>query len=192
MTERAPRQGIEALSAHDDEGRLLAVIEAPRGSANKLKFDPRLGVFVLHNVLPLGTMFPFDFGFVPGTLGGDGDPLDVLVLMDEPAAPGVVVPCGLLGVVEAVQRKIKDTRGVRPTRNDRLVAVAAKTHRYANCRTLGNVGAQALGEIERFFVFYNAQKGVRFTPTGRAGRTAAKRLVSAGCRAFAAAASAGE
>ena len=176
--------GIAALSAHDDEGQLRAVIEAPRGSANKLKFDPRLEVFVLHNVLPLGAVFPFDFGFIPGTLGGDGDPLDVLVLMDEPAAPGVVVPCHLIGVIEAVQRKIKDTRGTRPTRNDRLVAVAVNAHRHANCRVLRDVGTQALDEIERFFVFYNAQKGVRFTPTGRAGAVAARRLVAAGCRAF--------
>ena len=181
-----PGFGIAALATHDDEGRVQAVIEAPRGSANKLKFDPGRGVFVLHKVLPLGTMFPFDFGFIPATLGDDGDPLDVLVLMDEPATPGIVVPCRLVGVIEATQRKSHDTRSARPTRNDRLVAVAATTHRHATCRSLRDIGAPALDEIERFFVFYNLQKGMRFTPTGRAGVAAATRLLTQGRRDFAA------
>ena len=120
---------IAALPAHDTEGRLLAVIEAPRGSSNKVKFDPATGVFFVHKVLPPGTVFPFDFGFVPATLGADGDPLDVLVLMDQPAVPGVAAPCRLGGMIEAVQRRAKDTRSARGTRNDRLIAVADGSHR---------------------------------------------------------------
>jgi len=174
--------GIAALDTWDDKGRLQAVIEAPRGSANKLKFDPGRGVFTLHNVLPLGVAFPFDFGFVPGTLGEDGDPLDVLVLMDEATFPGVVVPCRLIGVIEARQRP-RDVRGARPTRNDRLVAVADKSHRHGDARALADLGDAMLAEIERFFVFYNDQKGVRFEPIGRAGKSAARRLVDAGRRA---------
>jgi len=175
--------GIAGLAAWDDEGRLQAVIEAPRGSANKLKFDPQRGVFTLHNVLPLGVAFPFDFGFVPGTLGDDGDPLDVLVLMDEPAPPGVVVPCRLIGVIEARQRPLAARQGGKSRRNDRLVAVAAKSHRHAGERALRDLGAGVLAEIERFFVFYNAQKGVRFEVIGRAGKSAARQLVDAGRRA---------
>lgn len=180
-------EGIAALPTHDPEGRLLAVIEAPRGSANKLKFDVASGVFFLHKVLPPGSVFPFDFGFVPGTLGADGDPLDVLVLMDEPTYPGVAVPCRLLGVIEAVQRNAHDTRRHRVQRNDRLVAVADKTHRFATCRSLRDVGSPLLDEIEAFFVFYNERLGKRFTPTRRAGTAIARRLVSEGCKAFAAA-----
>ncbi len=89
-------EGIAALPTFDADGRLLAVIEA-RGSANKLKYDPGSGVFLLHKVLPPSSVFPFDFGFVPATLGADGDPLDVLMLMDEPAVPGVVVPVASSG-----------------------------------------------------------------------------------------------
>jgi inorganic pyrophosphatase len=180
MTDR----GIAALPAHDAEGRLLAVIEAPRGSSNKLKFDPATGVLFLHKTLPPGTVFPFDFGFVPATLGADGDPLDVLVLMDEPAAPGVAVPCRLLGVIEAVQRHARDTRDARGTRNDRLVAVADKSHRFAHCRSLRDVGPHLLDEIEAFFVFYNAREDKVFAPTGRASSAEARRLVAAGGRAF--------
>jgi inorganic pyrophosphatase len=177
--------GIAALPTRDADGCLLAVIEAPRGSGSKLKFDPSSGVFKLHKVLPPGTVFPFDFGFIPGTLGADGDPLDVLVLMDEPAAPGVVVPCRLLGAIEATQRMSHDTRSARSQRNDRLVAVAQMTYRHAHCRSLRDVGPELIAEIEAFFVFYNERTGKRFTPTGRVGVATANRLVSEGCRAFA-------
>jgi len=183
MTEATRPAGIATLDTWDDEGRLRAVVEAPRGRANKLKFIPELGVFELHNVLPPGLVFPFDFGFVPGTRGEDGDPLDVLVVMDEPTAPGVVVPCRLIGVIEAAQRPIKDTRSRRSTRNDRLVAVADKSHRHADCRSLRDLGDGMVSEIERFFVFYNELKGVRFTPLGRASAAAARRLVAEGRRA---------
>ena len=179
-------EGHAALPTYDVDGRLLAVVEAQRGSANKLKYDPATGVFVLHKVLPPGSVFPFDFGFVPATLGEDGDPLDVLVLMDEPAAPGVVVPCRLVGVIEATQRATRDTRAARGIRNDRLVAVADRTHRYAACRSLRDVGDPLLDEIEAFFVFYNERFGKRFTPLRRAGIAAARRLVADGRAAFAA------
>jgi inorganic pyrophosphatase len=176
-------EGIAALDTWDDQGRLQAVIEAPRGSANKLKFDPARGVFTLHHVLPLGVAFPFDFGFIPATLGEDGDPLDVLVLMDQPAWPGVVVPCRLIGVIEARQRGAAAGRHAKGRRNDRLIAVAESSHRHAGDRSLVDLGEGMLGEIERFFVFYNAQRQVRFEPVGRAGKSAARRLVDAGRRA---------
>lgn len=179
-------EGIGALPTHDAEGRLLAVIEAPHGSANKLKFDPATGVFFLHKVLPPGSVFPFDFGFVPGTRGADGDPLDILVLMDEPVAPGVAVPCRLLGAIEAVQREAHATRRDRPQRNDRLIAVAHRTYRFATCRSLREVGPSLLDEIEAFFVFYNERLGKRFTPLRRAGVAVARRLVVQGRDAFAA------
>src|SRR6201997_4325920 len=165
------------------DGLVNVVIETPRGCQNKFDFDPDLKVFILKKTLPMGTVFPFDFGFVPGTLGEDGDPLDVLVVMDEPTAPGAVVPCRLLGVIEATQRPIHDTRSPRGKRNDRLIAVADKSHRHAHCRTLRDLGGGVLTEMERFFVFYNEQKGVRFTPQGRAGAAAARRLVTQGMHA---------
>jgi inorganic pyrophosphatase len=182
-TTRAP--SLLRLDAHDDEKNVIAVIETPKGTRTKLSFDGEREAFIVKKVLPEGMSFPFDFGFIPSTLGEDGDPLDVLVLMDEPAAPGVVVPCRVLGVIQAVQRKAHDTRSRGPTRNDRLIAVTTETHRYARCRSLRDVGAGVLQEIERFFVFYNAQKGVHFTPTGRAGAAEARRRIGQGRRAHA-------
>jgi inorganic pyrophosphatase len=76
---------------------MLVVIETPKGSPNKLAFEPRYGTFVLKGVLPAGAVFPFDFGFVPSTRAEDGDPLDVLVLMDAPSIPGASFPRGSSG-----------------------------------------------------------------------------------------------
>jgi inorganic pyrophosphatase len=137
-------------------------------------------VLSLHGVLPLGTSFPYDFGFVPSTLGEDGDPLDVLVFMDQAVPAGSVVPCRLLGVIEAQQQE----KGGKAERNDRLLAVAAKTHRYGHWQKLGDVPGNVLDEIERFFVFYNEQKGVKFRPLARRGAARAKELLAQGQRLF--------
>ena len=75
---------VEKLSPFDqDSGELNVIIETPRGCRNKYSYDEKRGVFKLSSVLPAGAVFPFDFGFIPRTIGDDGDPLDVLVLMDE-------------------------------------------------------------------------------------------------------------
>src|SRR2546421_9974676 len=132
------------LPAWAGAGVLRAVVEASQGSRNKLKSDPALGAFVLHKVLPLGTSFPFDFGFVPSTRAADGDPIDVLLLMDEPVAPGVVVPCRLVGVIEAEQ----GDASAKAKRNDRLLAVAEHSHRYRHCRSIRDIGPDGIAEAE--------------------------------------------
>ena len=150
------------------------VVETPRGSRNKLVFVPRHGAFRLRRVLPLGTVFPFDFGFVPGTLADDGDPLDVLVLMDDPTHPGVLVEARLLGVLEAEQQE-----GDGPLeRNDRLVAVAVESPRHGALRTLDELGARTLDEIEHFFRGYTAMAGKRLRFLGRADAARAAALVA--------------
>ena len=171
---------LGALPPVDDKGRLLAVIEAAAGSRNKLKFDPATGVLALHTMLPLGASFPYAFGFVPSTLGEDGDPLDVMVFLDEQVPPGVVVPCRLVGVILATQ-----TKDGAIMRNDRLLAVAEKSHAYRRVQALADLDRSVLCEIERFFQFYNAQKGEEFTPLGRQGAKRAESLVRKGNRAFA-------
>lgn len=157
-------------------GRLLhAVVDTPKGSRNKYAFDSDLGQWALRKVLPRGAAFPYDFGFFPGTEGEDGDPVDVLVVMDEPAFPGCVVTVRLLGVIEARQ-----TEGRRTVRNDRFVAVAVTKVNPSHLRTLGQLGRQQLEELEQFFVWYNALEGRRFEPLRRAGpAAAAKRLRAA-------------
>ena len=95
------------------------VIETPKGSRNKFAFDTDQHVFVLKKVLPEGMVFPHAFGFIPHTKAEDGDPTDILVLMDEPSFVGCVVPSRLVGVMEAEQ-----TEDGKTQRNDRLIAVS--------------------------------------------------------------------
>lgn len=168
------------LDAFHDGGELNVVIETPKGSRNKYEYDERLGLFKLGGVLPSGASFPFDFGFVPSTLGGDGDPLDVLVLMDEPAFAGCLVRTRLVGVVEAEQTE----RDGETTRNDRLVGVAADSRLLARARTLEALGPDLLEEIEHFFVSYNEIKGKVFRPLGRFGPRRAMKLVEEGVKRF--------
>jgi len=118
-TRRARPKSLDRLEPFED-GCVLVVIETPKGSPNKLAFEARFGTFVLKGVLPAGAVFPFDFGFVPSTRAEDGDPLDVLVLMDAPVFPGCVVPSRLVGVIEAER-----TEDGKTERNDRVLAVAA-------------------------------------------------------------------
>src|SRR4051794_10277574 len=154
-------------------GELNVIIETPKGSRNKFDFDEELGLFKLGGVLPAGASFPFDFGFVPSTRGGDGDPLDVLVLMDEPAFAGCLVPARLLGVITARQTERDGT----VEDNHRLVAVAADSHTHEGVRKLGDLSSNLLDEIEHFFVSYNQARGKTFTPTGRKGPKAARAIV---------------
>jgi inorganic pyrophosphatase len=169
------------LEAFDVEGELNVIIETPKGSRNKFNYDEATGLFKLGGVLPSGASFPFDFGFVPSTLGGDGDPLDVLVLMDEPAFAGCLVRVRLVGVIEAEQTE----RDGETTRNDRLIGVAAEAHLHKGVRTLKGLGPALLDEIEHFFASYNDFKGKRFKPLGRFGPKKASELVEEGMKEFA-------
>ncbi len=164
---------------NEDDDDLNVIIETPKGSRNKFNYDVERGLFKLGGVLPAGAVFPFDFGFVPATLGGDGDPLDVLVLMDEPAFAGCLVAVRLLGVIEAEQTEEGET-----TRNDRLIGVAAKAHNHKGVRSLGQLHDNLVAEIEHFFVSYNEMKGKQFVPLGRFGPKRARDVVEAGMRAF--------
>jgi len=152
----------------------MVVIETPKGSPNKLAFEPRYGTFVLKGVLPAGAVFPFDFGFVPSTHADDGDPLDVLVLMDAPVFPGCIVPSRLIGVIEAEQSEDGQTE-----RNDRLLAVAANSATHRSIQTLSDLNQDLVAQIEHFFVSYNEIKGKRFRVKGQAGKKRALTLVTA-------------
>lgn len=151
---------------------LDVTIETPKGSRNKFSYKEDERQFRLTKVLPQGMMFPYDFGFIPGTRGDDGDPLDVLVLMDQPAFPGCVVECALIGVIEAEQED-KDER----YRNDRLLAVATSSDLYADVRDISDLNKTVLDQIEKFFVNYQHVEGVGYEVLDRKGRDAATRIV---------------
>src|SRR5947199_7502118 len=96
---------IAKLPTFDEEGHLLSVVETPKGSRNKYAFSPEFGAFELKRVLPRGMIFPYDFGFVPATTADDGDPLDVLLMLDGTAPQGCLIRCRAVGVIEARQRE---------------------------------------------------------------------------------------
>jgi len=116
----------------DDKQMLRVVIETPKESRNKFVFNPNERIFELKKVLPSGMSFPYDFGFVPSTEADDGDPVDVLVLMDEPAFPGCVLTCRPIGVIEGEQGDKKDKE-----RNDRIVAVEQDAHTWEDIKNAG-------------------------------------------------------
>ena len=153
-----------------------AIVDTPRGSQNKFKFDEKSGLFQLAGAMPAGVVFPFEFGFIPNTLGGDGDALDLLILMDAPTFVGCLVQARLVGVIEAKQTEQDGTT----EQNDRLIAVAVKSRRHEHVRTLSELPKQLVAEIEHFFVSYNAIKGKRFAPEGRFGPKRAVQIVQTG------------
>ena len=167
----------ERLPTFDDDGRVLAVIEAASESRSKFKFCPRSGVFELHSVLPAGTAFPHSFGFVPGTLGEDGDPLDIVVLY-EPPPVSTVVPCRLIGILLARQED-----GGETIRNDRLLGVADPSERYAQCRHRSDIQDTVLRRIADLFAFYHREQGQTFTPKGWKGPKTAQDALADGQRA---------
>jgi inorganic pyrophosphatase len=154
------------------------IIETPSGSRNKFSFDTEQGIFSHKKTLPAGMQFPYDFGFLPQTKAPDGDPIDVLLLMDEPAYPGISVRGRLLGVIEGQQ-----VEGKKKTRNDRLVVVAEESHRYANVQKLKDLPDQWIDEVEEFFVNYHEMEGKKYQLLGTKGASEAQRLIRKARRA---------
>ena len=157
-----------------------AVIETPKGSRNKFRYVPDCDCFELATTLPEGMAFPFDFGFIPSTLGDDGDPLDVLVMMDSPVFAGCVLQCRLIGVIEAREKE----RGKRWERNDRLIAVAKHARTHDGLQTLKQLPPHMLDDIKAFFVDYNKLHGKQFKTRGEHGPGRAAKLVKKGISAY--------
>ena len=162
-----------------DKQLLRVVIETPKGSRNKFAFDEEEQIFALKKVLPAGMTFPYDFGFVPSTLADDGDPVDVLLLMDEPAYPGVLVRTKVIGIIEGEQGK-----GKKRERNDRVIAVEMQNHEWKHAKHVDDLGKQFLKELEKFFVNYHALSGEEYSILGARGPGRAWKCIEQGMKAF--------
>ena len=161
-------------------GDLRVVIETPKGSRNKYDYDPDCDCMELGTVLPEGMRFPYDFGFVPSTLGEDGDPLDILVLMDAPVVPGCVIKVRSIGAIEAKQK----AKGGDWIRNDRLIGVAVHSQTHDDAKSIGDLRPHLVDEIRQFFVNYNQLRGRTFKPLAEAGPHAAGKLIETGMKTF--------
>jgi inorganic pyrophosphatase len=165
---------LSNLPIKDPEtGDFNAVIETPKGSPNKYKFDPDSMAFRLGGLLPEGTSFPYDFGFIPSTRAADGDPLDILVLMDFPVFVGCLLTVRFIGVIEAKQKE----KGGDWLRNDRLVGVASHAHEHAEVQAFADLRPHLLEEIEDFFGYYNKLRGKRFKVVGHGSPEKAAKIV---------------
>ena len=129
---------LAAIPAFARDDVFHVIVEAPRGSTLKLKYEPRWEAMSVSRPLPAGVTFPFDWGFVPSTEAADGDPLDALLLWDVPSFPGVVIPCRAIGVLQ-----VEQNRGIRDPseriRNDRVLAVPVDARRELGVTDLTGV-----------------------------------------------------
>jgi inorganic pyrophosphatase len=137
------------LNALRNDGSVNVMVESPRGSAIKFKYDQEEGVMILSRPLPLGLVYPFDWGFIPGTHAADGDPLDAFILWDGTSYPGVCIPCRPIGVVKVTQANA--TSG-RRERNDRIALVPMKSPRQDELRSVKKLPRRVREEIEQFFL----------------------------------------
>jgi inorganic pyrophosphatase len=155
------------------------VVETPKGRRNKFDYDSNLEAFTLGGLLGEGLSFPFDFGFIPSTLGEDGDPLDVMILMDEPAHVGCVLDVRLIGVIEAEQ--VEDGK---KTTNNRLIGIAVHSYNHENVHSVSEISSSIIEQVGEFFVSYNKGRGKRFKVEGIHGPSRAVKLVEQGVKAF--------
>jgi len=126
------------------------IVEVPKNSSNKYEYDGSLGVFRLDRALYSPLHYPGDYGFIPGTLAEDDDPLDVLTLVDQPSYPGVMILVRPVGVLEMVDENDPDQK---------ILAVPFRNPRFEHIKTIDEVSPHSLREIEHFFTIYKELEG---------------------------------
>lgn len=137
---------------------VTAVVESPKGCGYKYDYEPSLKGFKLSKILPAGLVFPFDFGFIPGTKGEDGDPLDIIVISELASFPGCAIDCRVIGAIVAEQTE----RDGKSMRNDRFLAVPEVSQQFTEIGEAADLPGGILDQIERFFKNYNKQAGKKF------------------------------
>jgi len=166
-------RNLSLLSPFDDDGALRVVVEAPRGSTLKLEYLPEDDVFGVARSLPLGMAYPYDWGFIPGTLAEDGDPVDALAIHPSSSYPGVVPPCRLLGMVELLE---KDGKG-KPQLNNRIIATPGWHKSLQPIEDARKLPREVREQLQQFFVSATAFTGKTITVTGWADGNKALRFL---------------
>ena len=143
---------LSRIPAQPKPGLISVLIEIAGGSKNKYEFDKDLNAFALDRVLFSSVQYPYDYGFVPNTLADDGDPLDGMVIMDEPTFPGCVIAARPIGMLEMIDGGDRD---------EKILCVPDKDPRYVGVKTLDDIAPHRLDEIAEFFKSYkNLEKKV--------------------------------
>ena len=136
---------LSLIPAQPKPGVVNVLIEIAGGSKNKYEFDKDLQAFALDRVLFASVQYPFDYGFIPNTLADDGDPLDGIVIMDEPTFPGCVIAARPIGYLEMVDGGDRD---------EKILCVPVSDPRYAHVKDLSDIPQHRLDEIAEFFRTY--------------------------------------
>ena len=144
------------------------IVEIPKNSPNKYEYDGKLGVFRLDRALYSPLHYPGDYGFIPGTLAEDGDPLDVLVLVSEPSFPGCLIEVRPVGVLVLIDSQEADHK---------ILAVPNRNPRYDQIHTMDQVFSHVRREIEHFFAIYKELEGKQTQVERWGGPIEARRLV---------------
>jgi inorganic pyrophosphatase len=165
-----------------DKLTVRAIVETPAGSTAKLAFDPESGLYTISKLLPLGLAMPLDFGFVPSTLGGDDDPLDILILAEAELPTGCLVTVRLLGAIEVEQAKLGS--GEAPERNDRLIARLEESRTWSHIDRLEQLGETFITELNRFFELYKELRGQSYKVLSIAGPERAIELIDEASAAY--------
>jgi len=152
------------------------VVESPRGSALKLKYEEAWQVMSISRPLPAGVIYPYDWGFIPSTIAPDGDPLDAMVLWDVASFPGVVLRCRAIGVLYVEQNKTNFDPAVR-VHNDRVLLVPLEARREAAMTDLASIPPRMRAELEHFAAAATALEGKDIRVTGWGGAAEALELV---------------
>ena len=164
------------LPIGDDVPELVnAVIEIPAGQVNKYEYDKKLHVFRLDRSLFSPVHYPGDYGFVPSTLSSDGDPLDVLVLVDEPSFTGCLIEVRPIGLLEMVDQGAKD---------EKVLAVPRHNPRYREVHNYTQVYPHVMKEISHFFSIYKDLEGKRTQMIGWKDAAAARASIMDSMRRF--------
>jgi inorganic pyrophosphatase len=143
---------LSLIPAQPKYGIINVLIEIPAGSKNKYEFDKDMNAMALDRVLSSSVQYPYDYGFIPNTLGNDGDPLDGMVMMDQPTFPGCVIAARPIGMLEMIDGGDRD---------EKILCVPDKDPRYANVKSLKDIPQHRLDEISEFFKTYkNLEKKV--------------------------------
>jgi inorganic pyrophosphatase len=148
------------------------VIETPGGSRAKYKYDTDKKHFAVKKLLPAGMVFPYDFGYIPGTTGEDGDPIDALVLSEFTTFTGCHIECRLIGALLAEQ-------GKNEIRNDRFIFIPTSSFLFEDIKSINDLSEELVKQLTDFFINYNKAEGKQFEPLGLADAEKAGKMINA-------------
>jgi inorganic pyrophosphatase len=173
---------LEQLPHQLDRGNFTcdAIVEAPAGSRVKVYYDPESHRFRTGKFLPLGMVFPLDFAFIPSTLAGDGDPVDLLILPEAGLPVGCIVKVRILGILEAEQYKANK----RPKRNDRVIARLNDSRLFSQVQNIEQLGEVFVTEMSTFFQTYKRLRGQTYDVMRVGGPQRAVELIEEGAAEY--------